>query len=240
MHFRPLRKLYRIMKKLPRFLRERLSLRFSHGEEYKDYTKEQFDRTASWYDKSDDYKNVAEDYPDVRAEISGETFSSLLDCGCGTGALLVPLREAFPGIPFTGIDLSEGMLGVAKARQLPDTVFLAGDCEALPFAEASFDVVLCCHSFHHYPHPRAFFSEAFRVLKKGGRLILRDNTGSLPWLLYYNLYQIPLQNFRSHSGDVRFYSTREVARFLKKAGFLIEKNEMRKGHKLHVSARKPS
>ncbi len=54
--------------------------------------------------------------------------------------------------------------------------FAVGDCEEIPFPDASFDAVLCFMSFRHYPKPERFFCNVFRVLRPGGRLILRDMT----------------------------------------------------------------
>ena len=46
----------------------------------------------------------------------------------------------------------------AKKKKLEGIRFVAGDCENLPFAENSFDVVTCSMSFHHYPNPENFFT----------------------------------------------------------------------------------
>lgn len=48
------------------------------------------------------------------------------------------------------------------------------DAQALPFADASFDNVVLFDVLHHVAHPRAFFSEAARVLRKGGRLVMAE------------------------------------------------------------------
>ena len=53
-------------------------------------------------------------------------------------------------------------------------VFVCADSEHLPFADASFDVVTCSNSFHHYPHQQAVVNEMRRVLRPHGRLILID------------------------------------------------------------------
>ena len=93
-------------------------------------------------------------------------------------------------------------------KQLTNTEFLVGDSENLPFAEASFDAVICSNSFHHYPNPQNFFDSAYRVLRKGGRLILRDYTSSDPVVWLMNHLELPLSNWLGH-GDVKVYKATE-------------------------------
>jgi ubiquinone/menaquinone biosynthesis C-methylase UbiE len=51
---------------------------------------------------------------------------------------------------------------------------IAGDSEHLPFTDASFDVVTCANSFHHYPRQQTVVHEMRRVLRPGGVLVLVD------------------------------------------------------------------
>jgi demethylmenaquinone methyltransferase / 2-methoxy-6-polyprenyl-1,4-benzoquinol methylase len=72
------------------------------------------------------------------------------------------------------VDLTESMLRMAQQKALPalDSVFL-GDAERLPFGQGSFDVVLSCYVVKYCSAP-LLASEAHRVLRPGGRLILYD------------------------------------------------------------------
>lgn len=198
-----------------------------------------FSWLASQYDDENVYRMCKDDYPDILAELEREPVTDVLDCGCGTGAFLALLRKAHPELNLHGIDLAEPMIEAARAHDLANVSFIVGDCEALPYANASFDVITCSHSFHHYPNPQRFFDAAFRILRPGGRLILRDNTGSFLWLLKKNLYTIPRGNRKSHMGDVKFYSHREVTAFCRAAGLHVELFEERGDHKMHCVARKP-
>ena len=206
---------------------------------YKRESERYFNSIASQYDRDGIYEMVKEDYPDILAELEKESCHDVLDCGCGTGAVLTLLHERHPDLALTGMDLTQKMIEVAQKRGLEGVTFLVADAENLPFDDNSFDVVICSHSFHHYPTPQRFFDGVARVLRAGGRLIIRDNTGSALWLFKENHYNIPRARLISHTGDVRFYSEREVSRFCERAGLALELFEERGWHKMHAVARKP-
>jgi SAM-dependent methyltransferase len=63
----------------------------------------------------------------------------------------------------------------AVARQLSNIRFLEGDAQAIPCADASFDVVVCRQAAHHFPNMPQCVSEWARVLKPGGKLLLIDS-----------------------------------------------------------------
>ncbi|HEX3232895.1 MAG TPA: class I SAM-dependent methyltransferase [Gemmatimonadales bacterium] len=98
----------------------------------------------------------------------------VLDVGCGTGVLLGRLVGRSPFREVTGVDLSPGMVAQAR-RRLPASVrLLVGDAEALPFAAASFDVVVSASSFHYWTAPTRGLDELRRVLRPGGHLVITD------------------------------------------------------------------
>ena len=111
---------------------------------------------------------------------SGE---SVLDIGCGTGTLAIAAaRRVGPSGTVYGIDPAENLLARArgKARRAHvDVDFRIGTGEALPFDDASFDVVLSTLVWHHLPHDalRATVHEMRRVLKPGGRALIVDIGG---------------------------------------------------------------
>ena len=146
------------------------------GEQYKKLSLMEFDQAAETFDDNDPsvYNLCRKDYPDVLAEVIKEPFTDLLDAGCGTGAMLGMFCKDCPDKNYTGIDLSEKMIQAAKKKKLDRVFLVAGDCENLPFEENAFDVVTCSMSFHHYPNPERFFQSLHKVLRPGGRLILRD------------------------------------------------------------------
>ena len=99
---------------------------------------------------------------------------SILDVGCGTGQLLQDIVTAFKDLPLhaVGIDSSWQMVRAAQEKQIPQTQFLYGDAQNLPFPDASFDILTCSHSFPYYADKTRAIAEFGRVLKPGGVLLL--------------------------------------------------------------------
>jgi SAM-dependent methyltransferase len=92
------------------------------------------------------------------------------------------------GLDVTGLDLDPAMIEVARANaeRAPDDAgrrpsdagrlpsFVVGDVASLPFADASFDLVVSTLSMHHWADPRAGLAEIGRVLRPGGRALVWD------------------------------------------------------------------
>lgn len=103
---------------------------------------------------------------------------SVLDAGCGIGGSSVWLSKNI-GCKTTGISLSEKQVSTAKALAEINGVgtlanFYCKDFCDTQFPDNSFDIVWAIESVCHAPDKSLFITEAFRVLKKGGRLILAD------------------------------------------------------------------
>lgn len=209
-------------------------------EEYKQLSIREFTEAARAYDSDHAgiYEMCRDDYPQMLAELEKEPFGAVLDVGCGTGAVLALLHEKYPDRRYVGLDLTPEMIEVARTKVAPGMEFVVGDAENLPFDEASFDAVLCSNSFHHYPNPAAFLAGALRVLRPGGRLILRDYTSSDPVVWLMNHVELPLARLVGH-GDVRVLRQREFVELAQAAGFEVLVMETQKGFRAHLVARRP-
>lgn len=95
--------------------------------------------------------------------------SLLLDAGCGSG--LFSHIAISKGAEVIGVDAASGLLEVARKRN-PANIFLEEDLEALPFASDSFNVVTGFNSFQYAGNFTAALTEAKRVLKDGGKLVV--------------------------------------------------------------------
>lgn len=123
----------------------------------------------------------------------------LLDIGCGTGRFIDFVKQAWPRLPVTGVDLSEAYTAAARRhlRSRARTNLLVANAESLPFASASQDAVTSIFTFHELPPPvrRTVIAEAARVLKPGGRFILLDSLQRADRPDYLGLLEIFPQNF---------------------------------------------
>ena len=107
--------------------------------------------------------------------VGGNSAIEALDIGCGTGFLSLEL--AARGHHVTGIDFAPEMLALAKEKATSASAqirFEHADAENLPFAAASFDLVITRHVLWTLPHPEAALGEWIRVLRPGGRLAVID------------------------------------------------------------------
>jgi SAM-dependent methyltransferase len=98
----------------------------------------------------------------------------ILDAGCGNGRYSrFLLRHADSDALITAFDYSQGMLQRARARLRTDRINqVAADLTRLPYADASFDAVVCGWVLEHLPDPRPGLQELARVLQSSGKLLL--------------------------------------------------------------------
>lgn len=205
--------------------------------DYEALSKKHFDGQAQEYDQRETayYSKFPKiSCRDVAEQLASIPYGKLLDVGCGTGylfGLLAPQRTA----EYHGLDLSPEMLRVAQARHGEHAVFVEGSCDALPYADNTFDVVTCIQSFHHYPRQDKAMQEALRVLKPGGLYILSDTGvgGIGGWIDNHIIF--PLMN----SGDCRTDNRRGIARRMARNGFTVVDSRQVKGFIYTVTGKKP-
>ena len=101
----------------------------------------------------------------------------LLDIGCGAGQTAIP--AAMRGLRVTGVDIAANLVESARRRARTEGIaarFDEGDAEALPYEDASFDVVISLIGAMFAPRPRLVCTEIARVLRPGGRLHMANWT----------------------------------------------------------------
>ena len=106
-----------------------------------------------------------------------EDGQSILDVGCGFGGTIARINETFRHMRLAGINIDERQIDICRkiAGRGDNLVeWQMADAGALPFADVSFDRILCVEAMFHFASRRKFFAEAARVLRPGGVLAGTD------------------------------------------------------------------
>jgi ubiquinone/menaquinone biosynthesis C-methylase UbiE len=172
-----------------------------------------YDQQVAWYDR------VL--LGDGRAWAGAQSRGAVLEVAIGTGRnLLYYPRDR----RLTGIDLTLAMLTLARdrARDLGmAAALLVADAQALPFAAASFDSVVCTLGLNAIPDDRAAVAEMYRVLRPGGRLVLVGHVAS-PYRPVRAIQRWIERWLLPVAGD---HQTRQTRPLLRAAGFVVDRDE---------------
>lgn len=140
--------------------------------------------SAKWEDARRTAESTYADAQVVQSllkEIGADTWDELLDVGTGMGSMLRVLGARAKHA--VGLDISTHALRVARAKVhgsgLNHCVFKRGDMYELPFAASSFDAVTLDHVLATAERPAVVVREAARTLRKGGKMIVVENTERL-------------------------------------------------------------
>lgn len=121
-----------------------------------------FGRDASWK------RAMMAAIPQARPDVC-------VDLACGTGDLTLQLKQRFPGAQVIGVDLTPGMIELARQREgAVGLTFEVGDMGNLRFADASVDIITGGYALRNAPDIDVALGEMARVLKPGGCLALLD------------------------------------------------------------------
>ena len=139
--------------------------------------RELYDREAARYDS---IIRIPERllFRDGRAWAAAQALGDVLEIAIGTARNL-PLYRT--GVRITGIDISPGMLAIARARAQAlrrEVDLRVGDAQNLAFGSERFDAVVGTLALCTIPDDRRALAEAWRVLRPGGRLILLEHVRS--------------------------------------------------------------
>ena len=128
-----------------------------------------------------DFGEIAKAIEDGAAEFVGrlglKSGDRVLDVACGTGNTAIPAART--GADVTGIDIAPNLIEQANARATAEdvkAVFEVGDAEALPYEDATFDVVLTMFGAMFAPRPDVTADELKRVTKPGGLIAMANWT----------------------------------------------------------------
>ena len=138
----------------------------------------------------------------------------VLDVGCGTGMLLKALSLRMPQAHLAGVDLSFGMLKVARLKLGANVRLEQAYAETLPFADDTFDLTVSTNVMHFVRKPVEALREMKRVLKPSGIVLVTD------WCDDYFICRVCDIFLRLFSrGHFRTYGSEDCRRLLLDADF---------------------
>jgi SAM-dependent methyltransferase len=127
------------------------------------------------------WSNVIEPYQRLLGPLTSQTIDATLDAAAVadrdrvldicTGHGILAAAAAKRGAAARGLDFSAEVLAVAR-RNAPEIRFDQGDAQCLPYADDSFDKVVCGYGIIHVPEPDRALAEMYRVVRPGGRVAL--------------------------------------------------------------------
>lgn len=201
-----------------------------------EHLRAKWDKYAPRYDKDIGFFERLQ-FAGGREWVCSQARGEVLEVAVGTGLNLPCYPEE---VRLTGIDLSPGMLDVARNRAAQlgrDVVLREGNAEQLPFADATFDTVVCTLGLCGIPDDGAAIAEMYRVLRPGGMLLLLDHIGSHHRLLHFGQWLLEKLTVRM-IGD---YQTRRPLPLVEQAGFVVQRAErLKAGMVERLAATKPA
>ena len=127
--------------------------------------------------------------------VSEKNVETVLDIATGTGDLALQFAEKTDAKKIVGLDLSNGMLQVARKKvsgkpYSNKVEFIQGDSEALPFEDNSFDAITVSFGIRNFENLEKGLSEILRVLRKGGIFVILETSvpTNFPFKQGYHLY----------------------------------------------------
>ena len=122
------------------------------------------------------YRRVARDVTALRLPDGAR----VLDVGTGPGTMPRLIAGSAPGLQVDGIDVAPEMIAWAQQTATPGVTYTVADVAALPWPDATFDVVVSTLSQHHWADVDAGLREVRRVLRPGGQAWVYDVRWALP------------------------------------------------------------
>jgi ubiquinone/menaquinone biosynthesis C-methylase UbiE len=156
-----------------------------------DYARDAYDELSFW---SSRFGALLFEHLELRPNVTG------LDVACGTGFPLFELAHAHgPSSHFTGLDIwpeaSERARGKLAVYALTNVALHEGDAAAMPFADASFDLITSNLGVNNFADPAAAMRECHRVARPGARIALTTNlTGHMA--AFYDVFRDTLRELQ--------------------------------------------
>jgi len=134
--------------------------------------------TARWYARQRGTPSQMALYREQAAQLTAglPDDAAVLEVAPGPGYLAIEVAK-LARFQVTGLDISRTMVEIARENATAAGVavdFQHGDATAMPFAESSFDLIVCQAAFKNFRRPVIAFDEMHRVLRPGGLAVIQD------------------------------------------------------------------
>lgn len=218
-----------------------------------DYSKAE--QARAYEERHRKFRDFRKEFDDMMAflELSHPERQSLVDLGCGTGAMAIYAAEVFGQV--TGVDISEAMLAQARAKSgagVANLTFVQGGFLSYTHAGGAADVVTTKAAFHHLPDfwKQVALLRINRMLKPGGVLYLHDVVFRFEPHAYAEQIHAWVERLGAVAGealrrDVEAHIRDEYSTFdwvlrglLERAGFAVEKERSADGFLCEYACRK--
>lgn len=166
----------------------------------------------------------------ARAAAAAHPTPTVADLGCGPGQVAAHLHSL--GLDTTGVDISPGMLAVARELH-PDVAFVEGDLLALPVPDQAWDGITAFYAICHVDPGAlpAVFTEMRRALRPGGPLLLAFHVGD-------EVRHVDDMLDTRVDLDFHFHPMATVATALEQSGLTVESTLQRRPHEPHESTQR--
>lgn len=195
-----------------------------------------FDDISFMYDKMNNFISFGTHYFIKKKAVELLNISSktrVLDICCGSGDLAKIIQNKYKDVEITGVDFSTKMLELAKKKNKKAN-FILSDCTKMSFLDEEFDFATMAFGLRNIKNDDLAIKEAFRVLKKNGKLLHLDFgesnffSGIFDCLILF--FAKFLKKYAKHyeyliCSKQSFYSQKELVEKFQKQGFVLEKRK---------------
>jgi ubiquinone/menaquinone biosynthesis C-methylase UbiE len=209
----------------------------------KEKTIRSYDIVAPFYDffRKRTHRWDREIMPFVLETLKPQSGEWILDAGTGPGIYAIQIAKLCPESKVTGVDLSVKFLEIARKNAeesgVANVEFKRGDLEELPFANHSFDKLVCAGVISAVPNRKTAAKELYRVLKPGGLAIITEpNQGKniydkafLALLYILGLFSPKLKGFEAGDFNKYYFDEPSFHSLFHTVGFSEIKIEHRRG-----------
>lgn len=149
--------------------------------------------------------------------------SKILDVGCASGSLTSQIANFFPSAESFGVDSYKEAVSFGQ-KSYPNIKFKYADAHKLPFKTGSFDLITCIETLEHLENPKGAISEMHRCLKKGGHLLIGQDTDNLLFKMIWIIWT-KRQGKVWHNSHLHPYSPNRLGKLIQECGFRIIKKK---------------